>query len=498
MATSEQNAIPPNDAQGAGAPRKAGALRPSRVLTGKTARVILVAALLMVIPLFIPALAKKLALKDQTYNSMLPSPGDLISFNGSTRRPGAGDLPGSGESEGGAPPPPAPNPTDKDIQDPSGSLAPFYAALARTEAKQPGAITRISHYGDSPITNDVITGTVRHALQVQYGDSGHGFILIGRPWESYVHQSISFSGSDWDNDHLMAPKGGRGLFGFGGVSFTANGPGKSVKYGPAPDGDTGKNFAHIDVYFLKQSNGGDFGVSVNGGDPQTVSTQGPDDESGFAEVKAPGPGPNTFEIRSGNGPIRLFGAVLENDDPGVTYDSLGIIGAYAGLLATTMNEQHWAAQLQHRKPNLVIINYGTNESQYASDEQMAVYDRNLREVIRRIRAAVPDAAILIMSPMDRGKRQGGQIITHPAIPKIVAMQQNVALSTGCAFFNMYQAMGGDGTMARWYASKPRLVSEDLIHPSGAGGVIVGNLIRDALLNGFAVYKQQHPAPAPSK
>lgn len=493
MATSEQTPIPPNDATAAGAPPKPGALRPSRILTGKSARAIVLVAALMVVPLFVPALAKKLALKDQTYDSMLPSPRDLISFNGSTRRPGAGDMPGSGQSEGGSPPPPVQNPTDKDIEDPSGSMGPFYAALLRTEAKQPGAITRITHYGDSPITNDVITGTVRQSLQMQYGDSGHGFILIDRPWESYIHQSISFSSNNWDNDHLMAPKGGRGLFGLGGVSFTANGPGKNVKYGPATDGDTGKNFAHIDVYFMRQSNGGDFSVSVNGGEPQVVSTAGTPDESGFAEVKAPGPGPNTFEIRSGNGPIRLFGAVLENDNPGVTYDSLGIIGAYAGLLATTMNEQHWAAQLQHRKPNLVVLNYGANESQYASDEQMVIYDRNLREVIRRIRVAIPDAAILILSPMDRGKRQGGQIVTHPAIPKIVAMQRNVALSTNCAFFNMYQAMGGDGTMGRWYASKPRLVSEDLIHTSNAGGVIVGNLLRDALVNGFAVYKQQHPA-----
>lgn len=41
------------------------------------------------------------------------------------------------------------------------SLKAFYQALWRTEAKEPGAVTRILHYGDSPVTADSITGDVR-------------------------------------------------------------------------------------------------------------------------------------------------------------------------------------------------------------------------------------------------------------------------------------------------------------------------------------------------
>ena len=53
----------------------------------------------------------------------------------------------------------------------------FYAALARI--LRPGRRTpaRITHYGDSPITNDGITGTVRRLLQQRFGDAGHGFIF---------------------------------------------------------------------------------------------------------------------------------------------------------------------------------------------------------------------------------------------------------------------------------------------------------------------------------
>src|SRR5689334_4708718 len=47
-----------------------------------------------------------------------------------------------------------------EIEDPSGkALGNFFAALLKTETT--GGQTRISHYGDSPITNDGITATVR-------------------------------------------------------------------------------------------------------------------------------------------------------------------------------------------------------------------------------------------------------------------------------------------------------------------------------------------------
>ncbi len=57
-----------------------------------------------------------------------------------------------------------------------------------------------------------------------------------------------------------------------------------------------------------------------------------------------------------------------------------------------------------------------------------------------------------------------------------------------AFFNTYEAMGGEGTMARWYASEPRLVGADYIHPMPAGAKIVGGLWYDALQDGFNDYK----------
>jgi hypothetical protein len=111
------------------------------------------------------------------------------------------------------------------IEDPTGhALDAFYASLARTIAKEDGAITRILHYGDSIITADLISGTMRRMMQAKFGDAGHGFILAANPWEWYFHNDVSHHASDgWVANRITGPLSGDGLYGLGGVSFHAKG-----------------------------------------------------------------------------------------------------------------------------------------------------------------------------------------------------------------------------------------------------------------------------------
>ena len=172
----------------------------------------------------------------------------------------------------------------------------------------------------------------------------------------------------------------------------------------------------------------------------------------------------------------------------MVYDSIGLNGASITVLSRMFNAAHWTAELQHRNPDLVIINYGTNEADFAAfiDKQ---YEKELREAIRRVRAALPEASILVMSPMDRGHRTGaGEIETMDTIPRIVDMQRRVAADTGCGFFDTFAAMGGAGTMSRWYNAQPRLVSADFIHPYPAGGKIIAAVFVKQIESGLARYK----------
>ncbi len=157
----------------------------------------------------------------------------------------------------------------------------------------------------------------------------------------------------------------------------------------------------------------------------------------------------------------------------MVYSSLGVNGANITLLSRSMNGAHWAAQLHHYKPDLVVLAYGTNESGYPQFVT-GTWGNELKAAVHRLQAALPGVSILLMSPMDRGqKNAGGDIDTIPALPQLVTIETQVAAETGVAFFNTFQAMGGQGTMARWYAAEPRLVGADYIHPMPAGAKIVG-------------------------
>jgi lysophospholipase L1-like esterase len=158
------------------------------------------------------------------------------------------------------------------------------------------------------------------------------------------------------------------------------------------------------------------------------------------------------------------------------------------MLSRAFNGAHWAAQLRHYKPDLVVLAYGTNESGYPQFVD-STWGPELKNAVKRVRAALPEAAILLMSPMDRGElKDSGEIETVQALPHLVEIETRIAAETGAAFFNTFQAMGGEGTMARWYAAEPRLVGADYIHPMPGGAKIVGELLYRALRDGYNEYK----------
>jgi lysophospholipase L1-like esterase len=362
-----------------------------------------------------------------------------------------------------------------------GALDHFYQSLWRTEKREGDAVTRIVHYGDSPTTADLITGDIRSQLQKAFGDAGHGFVLVAKPWAWYQHAGVQLSASGWQMSPASHFEAHDGMFGLGGVSFSGSESAHSTIVFQNPGQSA------FEVWYLRQPEGGVFTLSANGQTLGRIDTAGDSKSPGFAAFRTGSPATD-IEIQVEQGTVRLFGVSAEKDGPGVVYDSLGLNGASITVLSRMFNQAHWAEELGHRNPDLVIVNYGTNEADFAQfvDHQ---YEKELREAIRRIRTAVPKSSILVMSPMDRGQRVGGgDIETMPTIPRIVAIEKRVARETGCAFFDTFTAMGGEGTMAHWYNDQPRLVSADFIHPYPAGGKRIATIFTREIGAGLNRFK----------
>jgi len=360
------------------------------------------------------------------------------------------------------------------------NLRAFYLALWRTELGAPGAITRVLHYGDSPVTADSITADVRSLLQQHFGDAGHGFVLIAKPWAWYGHRGVEVQGKGWRIAAATQVRAKDGFHGLGGVSFEGD-TGASSRFELAQD------HAQLEINFLRQPGGGVLTVEAEGQKLGEVATEGTDKQPAYQTFPL-NPGARDIQLLVERGPVRLFGVSFERNTPGVIYNSLGLNGGQVQVVVRYFDKPQWTEELQHQRPDLVVINYGTNESIYA-DYIERYYPGELRQVIERVKAAVPRASVLIMSPMDRGQRDSNSLITTvPTLPRLVEIQRQTAAEMDCAFFNTFQAMGGAGTMARWYDSTPRLVSADFTHPLPAGARKVGVLLDQALESGYRQFK----------
>ena len=375
------------------------------------------------------------------------------------------------------------------VEDESGhALDAFYASLAKTRAKEPSAVTRILHYGDSVITSDYVSGTMRRKLQAELGDAGHGFILVANPWEWYFHNDVAHGAAEgWASSRVTGPTTKDGMYGLGGVTFSGS-PGASAFFGTAERGTFGKKVSRFDIYYLETPGGGEVEAKI-GATVERFSTKGVEKVSRIKSFTVDD-GEAKLVLRVVSGNPRLFGVALERDQPGVVYDALGANGARAELLAS-INPEHWAEQMALRKPALVVLQYGTNESEapgLARD-----YEKTLGNVVAMIKAAAPNASILIASPLDRAETsEGSGLRTKPIIKKLVAAQQNVAKEKGVAFWNTFEAMGGEGSMAKWM--KNGLGGGDLTHPTPAGAEVIGDLFSKSLTTGFEAWLSRQPPP----
>jgi lysophospholipase L1-like esterase len=362
--------------------------------------------------------------------------------------------------------------------DPNHELDHFYEALLN---KGNDGVVRVVHFGDSPTTADLVTGDVRAMLQQDFGDAGTGFALIAKPWAWYNHRGLDMSASKWKIE--IAGNSGStrdGWFGLGGVTFT--GTADTEAHWTLKDGE----HRHAEVSYLARPNGGTFAFEADGQEVGQTDTASEEITSGFASFDLP-EGSTKFTLRVVSGQVRLFGVEFRKG-AGVLYSSLGVNGAGVTMISRNFSTANLSAQLRHYAPDLVVLAYGTNESGYPKYVDSSWGDE-LHKAINRVREALPDTSILLMSPMDRGELNStGDIVTTPALMRLVGREAMVAQESGTAFFNTFDAMGGEGTMGRWYAAQPRIVGADYIHPLPAGGKIVGGLLYHGLQTGFQEYK----------
>ena len=366
-------------------------------------------------------------------------------------------------------------------------LGGFYRALERTVDKDGDGITRIVHFGDSIITSDYVSGTLRRKFQKQFGDSGHGYMLLANAWPAYFHNDVErFASTGWLVSRIVGPLAPDGLYGLGGVSFRAP-PGSRARFGTAKKGSYGTRVSRFELVYLEEPGGGKARINIDGKEYSVLDTNAEQKRVATKVIEVPD-GAHELEFVTISGYTRAFGVVMERTEPGIVYDAIGVQGARIRFL-DKQDDAHWAEQLRWRDPDLLIYQFGANESGDGFAYPMDEYYETMKAVLQQGKRAVPDAGCLVIGAMDRAEKKGTAMRTMPVIPAIVKEQRKAAADTGCAFWNTYEAMGGPGSMAAWV--QRGLGQADLTHPTGSGSEVLASWIFSALMQGFTDYRASH-------
>lgn len=361
-------------------------------------------------------------------------------------------------------------------------LAKFYHALEDLRAgRDTDGKVRVLVYGGSHTDADIYPHYVRTYLQERFGDGGHGFVHVARPWRWYRHVDYRVEGAKhWITEHAQRRKGrDDGYYGLMGCSLAAKTKrafGKVVPRG----GAVGSEY---EIYFLRQPKGGSFEVLADGKSQATVRTRADDPGPGYHRFTLP-EGQHEIEVKlQGNGEVRLFGMTIEREQPGVVVDTLGIGGTRAANMLR-WDRDTWADNVTHRDPDLVMMFYGTNEAT-DEDQPISAYEADLRAVLERLQEAAPHASCLIMGPGDFPRRNDdGTFATRQRVDAIIDVQRRVSADMGCGFWDTKAFMGGDLSMPLWAAAQPPMAKQDHIHFTKRGYVRIGMGLVDAMMMGF--------------
>ena len=78
-------------------------------------------------------------------------------------------------------------------------------------------------------------------------------------------------------------------------------------------------------------------------------------------------------------------------------------------------------------------------------------------------------------------KENGEYTTYSNLEPVRDALKKAALESGCAFWDMYEAMGGRNSMPSWVFADPPLAISDFVHFNPRGARIIGEMFYNAFI-----------------
>lgn len=388
----------------------------------------------------------------------------------------------------------------------------FYEALNHASSRP----VRIAYYGDSYVEGDILTEELRNLLQGSYGGCGVGYVDI-HCVSSGFRRTVKTSAKGWTEHHANDGKGKgfnaqlQGISGgyfipsqastaeFSGQSLVfANRlsrwdkttvfytPGSGMQlYGTQDDGEEQLLSGNGQAAYSSESTRVEEMTQEDDtlGETSTPAPAAIDPASGIQSYTLHG-STQKFKLRAaGNSASRVYGVALDGTN-GISLDNFSMRSS-DGTFIKDIPLATFQQFARLRSYDLIIVHYGLNTAG-PKVKDYSHYTTRMAEAIRHLQQAYPEAAILIVSVPDRDQRGAdGEMHTMGGVRELADFQRRMASDTNVAFWNLYQAMGGDGAVAKMVEKQQ--ANKDFTHINFAGGKHIATLLFDVLKNGKENY-----------
>jgi lysophospholipase L1-like esterase len=363
-------------------------------------------------------------------------------------------------------------------------LSPFFEKLYQQRTEGGQKIT-IVHIGDSHVLGNFLTAEVRERLQRAFGEAGRGLVfpykLAGSngPRDYQIISENKWYSANCHKD--LSPETPFGISGFV-VECTAPDAELLLRLRDTATSET-RSFTKVTV-FRRAS-------------PEQYELEVRDEQTGqIAQAFAESDDAVTYYFNKpvvqailsarrtspAQKRISLDGIALENEYSGVVYHNIGINGA---KFSDFLRAKHFTQQLGELQPDLVILSFGTNESQGKTDDRYLY--RQLDQFTQRIRAAAPGAQILFTTPADSYLRGKG---FNPYMAATSNVIKTYALENQCAVWDLFELSGGEKSALLW--KKNGLMSSDSVHYSKTGYAAQGKLLYQTLIKSYNTFITNRP------
>ena len=193
-----------------------------------------------------------------------------------------------------------------------------------------------------------------------------------------------------------------------------------------------------------------------------------------------------FKLEFQGEPSPAFYGIYLESEKGIMVDNYAIRG-HSGDGLLRIPDSILENQCKKQNVKLFILQYGNNVIPYLdSIAECEYFERQYFLIFSKIKRLVPGASVLVIGAGDMLTQYHGNDITYPLLPAFRDAQKRAAERAGCAFWDLYEAMGGERSLLAWTENK--LASKDGHFAPEGQRLIAARLFEDLI----TAYKKQQP------